>query len=68
MKNLEVLINISLFAKWKWRCLHDTSTVWRQLLSFRYGDLSLKQTSSIGRLWGSNDTLWWRDLMLLGDT
>ncbi|RZB71032.1 LINE-1 retrotransposable element ORF2 protein [Glycine soja] len=64
VKNLEVL-NISLLAKWKWRCIHDHNALWRDLLAFRYGNLIAKQTCSLDRSWGTKDSIWWRDLMLL---
>lgn len=64
VKNLEVF-NISLLAKWKWRCIHDHNALWRDLLAFRYGNLIAKQTCSLDRSWGTKDSIWWRDLMLL---
>lgn len=39
--------------------------MWKNLLSYRYSDLTLKSTCSVGRLWSPKDSLGWRDLMLL---
>lgn len=38
VKNLE-LFNLALLYKWRWRCIHDINGSWRELLTFRYGDL-----------------------------
>lgn len=64
IKNLENF-NISLLSKWKWRCLVDENANWRGLLSHRYGELSGFMSSDSVRSMRS-DSLWWRDLCIVG--
>ena len=65
IKNLESF-NIALLSKWKWRFLVDESANWRDILSYRYGDLTAFISKEPRRNLKS-DSLWWRDLFDIGE-
>lgn len=64
VKGLEIF-NYSLLPKWRWRCLTDRNTIWRELLEHRYIDLVNLFTCRDEVNRGTKDSIWWRDLISL---
>lgn len=56
VKDLEGF-HISLLFKWKMRCLNDLNVVWRDLMTFRYGDLRKELTCMAIVMWGLKESL-----------
>ncbi|GAU18465.1 hypothetical protein TSUD_366480 [Trifolium subterraneum] len=65
IKNL-AHFNFSLLCKWKWRCLNETTTSWRDILLFRYGPFAANFLYGEGVEGLKHASIWWRDIWSLG--
>lgn len=66
IKKIE-LFNIALLSTWKWRFLVDVNASWHEILSYIYGDISFILFNGTTQLGGKKDSLWWRDLISVGN-
>ncbi|CAK8565317.1 unnamed protein product [Lathyrus sativus] len=58
--------NLSLLRKWKWHILDKPKVIWPTLLSMRCGDIKVKVIDENKQSLSKEDSLWWRDLSLVG--
>jgi hypothetical protein len=54
---------MALQGKWKWRMLNDGEAVWADLLRFRYGHIPSLLLGDQASSYGSNSSIWWRDVI-----
>ncbi|XP_058757339.1 uncharacterized mitochondrial protein AtMg00310-like [Vicia villosa] len=59
--------NKALLTKWLWRFLKEDNAIWRGILEERYGLLHERIIFKTIKATISMKSLWWRDLMQIGD-
>jgi hypothetical protein len=57
--------NILLLAKWRWRLLVENDLLWKNVLEAKYGGVG---RSSLSLPRGKKFSLWWKDLVEIGNT
>lgn len=62
------LFNKALLTKWLWRFLKDVGAIWVGILEERYENLAMRLVFKDGFKIKSQESLCWRDLMLIGDS
>lgn len=55
--------NNSLLTKWKWRFLSEGSSVWREILEERYGDVQKAIIMGATFKLKKKEFVWWKDMM-----
>jgi hypothetical protein len=55
-------MNLSLLAKWRWRILQNESSLWREVVTARYGDCISFSADWSALQFPSNSSNWWKDL------
>lgn len=64
VKSVEIM-NATLISKWKWRILTEKDVVWCGVLKSSYGNMRLKVLVGDISVVGRNDSIWWRDVLIL---
>jgi hypothetical protein len=59
------LVNLTLFAKWRWMLLQGDNALWKEVLEERYGRKVGDLVEGGVRVRLSNASRWWKDLVSL---
>jgi len=59
------VVNISLLAKWRWRLLVGSNTLWKEVLIAKYGDNISRMLEGDSYLWPRFSSSWWKDIVNL---
>ncbi|XP_058764980.1 uncharacterized protein LOC131638429 [Vicia villosa] len=55
--------NNALLSKWKWRILKEGSSLWKNILESRYGDVQKAVLLGVDFKLRKTDSIWWKDMM-----
>ena len=59
------VMNLSLFAKWRWRFLHEEDVLWKNELLEKYGPNVCNLRKGGMGIWPRHSSKWWKDIVNL---